>query len=243
MREQLASDPPQEVKNLELLRNSELGQVLSRVYIEAMNLDPRLAEVEIIRLDDESPSLAQARPSWATETGRHQVHLQLNNLEKALAKTKQSLDTVPGAREIFASKLGIEPEMMTPQMLYVFGVAHELGHITEYMDYEADPEALKERRKKERAALPIGNTTVSALMKVDSNARKYVEENWDDISKAFHITSFEELLNLQHSAYRSMSGERHADNFAESVFVGQPAIIDQMAAPSLEPYRHLPLVA
>jgi hypothetical protein len=243
MSEQIAQDQHQEVRNRELLKSSELGQVLESVYIEAMNLDPRLAEVEIVPIDDDSPSVAQARPSWASETGKHQVRLRLNDLDSALAKAKQSLDSIPGAREIFASKLGIEPVMMTPQMLYIFGVAHELGHVIEYMDNESNPEAFKERRRKERAALPIGNATVSALMNVDSSAQKYVEENWKDISETFHLASREELLNLQHLAYRGMTAEKHADNFAESVFVGQPTIIDKMTAPSIEPYHRLPLAA
>src|SRR4051812_36966168 len=74
-------------KNQELLRSSELGVLLDRAYIAALNYDPRLEEVAIVPMTDpEVPSHAFARPRWSkdNQTGHHEIHIRLDDLDGTL---------------------------------------------------------------------------------------------------------------------------------------------------------------
>lgn len=74
-------------------------------------------------------------------------------------------------------------------------------------------------------------------MAPDSKAYKYVLDNWDSISKELKVHSWEDLYGLQHTAYRDMTSEKIADDFAERVFIAQPAIVDQRTATTPSPYH------
>jgi hypothetical protein len=225
-------------KNFELLEGSELGAVLRDAYKTAINLDPRLEEVEIVPLEDESNRVAFARPSWNPESGGHnQVHIRLNDLDEALTRTQNVLDNIPGARKLFGDMLDIEPQEVTPQLLHVFSIMHELGHTGQYFDHADDPSVLAEQVKKDKEALPIGRATVSALMDKNSFARKFVEDNWHKVIQVTGVSTIEELIEKQHGAYRQTKSEKAADDFARDVFATNPQLIDQLSNPNLDYYR------
>jgi len=224
----------QETKNREILRQTEMGAVLEQLYDEALKADPRLADVEFVTLDDDTePSVAFALPSWETK-GKHQVHVRVGNLDEVLRKVQANMDQIPGSRELFAGLIGVKPEDMTPQLLQAFALLHELGHVTEYMDYEDDPEKLIERRKREYLALPIGNATVSSIARVGSANHRFVTENWEGISADYGVSSLGELLERQHAEFRGMTNERRADGFAASVLHMSPDIVAKLSGPSVE---------
>ena len=222
---------PLEEQNQELLRNSELGVFMERAYMDAVRLDPRLADIKVVAIDEESTPVAAASPSWASESGNHEIHVRLNNLDEALSKHQEILDTVPGSRELFAEKMGLKPEEVTPAALHVFSTLHEMGHLTEYMDHEADPDSLRQRARREKAALPIGNASVSAIMTPGSAARELVDNNWAEISDKYGVDTIDQLLELQHAAHRGMTSERIADEFAADVFALDPELVGVLISP------------
>jgi hypothetical protein len=228
----------QQERNQELLRNSELGVFLERAYIDAINLDPRLANIEILQKNESDVGIAHAVPSWSSETGKHQISVELDNLDETLNKHQETLDRIPGARELFSSVMGIKPDEITPIALHVFSILHEMGHITEFMDNENDPDALRLRQRREKVALPIGNATVSALMTLGTPARELVEGRWPEVKNKYGIETMDELLKLQHDSHRNMTSEKIADGFASDVFAVNPELVDVLLNPDVtDDYR------
>lgn len=226
-------------QNFELLEKAEMGVILRDAYKTALNLEPRLEKVEIVPFEDESNRVAFARPSWNPESGGHnQVHVRLTDLDGALQRTAKVLEDIPGARKLFGDLIGVDPKEVTPQLIHVFSIVHELGHTIEYMDNKADPTKLIERNKKEKEGLPIGRATVSQLLDTSSFARKYVEDNWHKVIQVVDVSSIEELVEKQHGAYRQTTSERKADEFGLDVFATNPQLVDQMVYGDLESYRH-----
>lgn len=227
----------QEEKNREMLRQAELGVVLERAYIEAVKQDDRLKDIEIIPLDKDSHRAAMARPSWHPEAkGKHQIHIRLDDLDETLNRYDELMDKVPGAREIFAEQLWVDPSDVTPQLLYTQSVLHEMGHLTEYMDYEDNHLELEERQRVEYVALPIGNATTSAILNQDTKAGSFVADNWENISAKLKVGSIDELAEKQHTAYRSMTSEAHADNFAADVLNQGVLLKDALITPGSVEY-------
>ena len=242
MTERLETTPAQEFSqeehNQELLRNSELGVFMERAYVEAVKQDPRLADIEIQQMDPSDTGIARAVPSWASETGKYQIMVRLDNLDQSLQRHQETLDKIPGARELLASKMGIEPDDVTPAALHVFSTLHEMGHLTEFMDYEGRPDELRLRNRREKAALPIGNATVSAIMTEGTPARELVESRWSEVQEKYDVNSIDELLELQHAAYRDMTSEKVADNFAADVFGVNPELVGALTSPNVvDEYR------
>lgn len=225
--------------NFELLENAEMGAILRDAYKTAINLDPRLAQVEIVPFEDASNRVAFARPSWKPESGGHnQVHVRLTDLDGALQRTAKILADIPGARRLFGDLIGVDSQEVNPQLIHVFSIMHEMGHALEYMDNEADPTKLAERITKEKNSLPIGGATVSKLLDKSSFERKYVEANWHRVTQVVDVHSMEELIEKQHGAYRKTTSERKADEFGLDVFAANPQLVDQMVHGDLESYRH-----
>ncbi len=230
--------------NVEMLETAELGVVLERAYREAVKVDPRLGDIEVIPLDQESHKAAFARPSWHPEAnGKSSIHIRLDNLDETLDRYQGYMDQIPGVREIFGEQLGVEPQLVTPQLLYVQSVLHEMGHLTEYMDYEDNPGELVKRNKQEKAALPIGNATVSAILDPSTPARKFVDDRWGDISQKLQVGSIDELAEMQHAAYRSTTSEKIADDFAAEVLQSNQMLKDELVMGNVEDIKNYPYAA
>ncbi len=224
--------------NASLLRDSELGAILHPAYETAVKYDQALKHIELVPFDDASTRIAYARPSWHPESpGHHQVFVRLDDLDGALAHAQHVLDTIPGARALFAERTMVEEDEVTPQLIHVFALLHELGHTSEYAEYEDDPNALMQRNTKEKISLPIGRATVSQLLDSASPQRAYVEQNWHDVERVLDVSSIDELIKLQHDAYRRTTSEAHADNFATDVLSNNIQLLAQLMNPDIEYYR------
>lgn len=223
-------------RNLELLEQTgEYGQAMKEVYQTAMDLDPRLQDVEFVAAAKETPSPAMARPAWHSETGKHQVLINTHNIDGVMSKIISFVDSVPGARELFAAQIDIQPEELTPAMLLMHVVGHELGHIRDYMDYEDDPEAFDAQRETEWSALPVKNFPASKLAQQGYYGSQQTKDLWRRTAYQKGFGSFEELLQAQHTAYRNMRTERIADDFAVEILDRRRDLVDQFAStPSLE---------
>ncbi len=208
-------------KNQAALSRSELGPVLLDAYNMAVAADPRLAEVEIIAIPDDNQRIAFARPAWKSASGRHQINIRLGNTDSALKLHKDAVDRIPGARQFFANAMGIDEANLTPVLLYLHSTLHELGHTLEYMDYEEQPEQLLVRRLAEKHAMPAGN--VGALKLLNDPQR---------LSALAHElgVSPDQLVSMQFRAYRNLTSEKRADDFAGRVIKANPAFRDSLAS-------------
>lgn len=234
----------QDQQNMDLLRSSELGVLLMDAYITATNLEPRLADVVLKPADDEGRGrFGKAIPSWASESGKHEFQIPLGDLDETLAMYADAMHKVPQGIAIIAERLHIDPSEVTPQLMYVQAKLHEMGHLTEYMDFEANPNDLKHRNKCEKMALPLANVSAGMLVDLESPVRQSVDANWESVSSKLGVGSIDELVSLQAREYRGMTSEAHADSFASDVFDANPQLISQLTNPNLDAYRNYPLAA
>jgi hypothetical protein len=243
--------------NEAVLRQSELGIILQDAYIAAVNEDPRLEDIAIISVtdpDEPKPAFMLPVGDERNTTGRQEIHIRLDNLDDTLAVFKKSMEHTPKNTAIVAETLGIPPEEVTPQLLFVYSTLHEMGHALEAMDYEAAGKSHAEHmheQRAERAKLPIGRLLVSQLLSEDSPNRQYVEQHWNEASRmasenysAFtgedvKITTMEELIDATSHVHRHTKFEAAADKFAATVLQLQPVMLMQLTG-DITRFRNYP---
>lgn len=129
---------------------------------------------------------------------------------------------------INAQMLGIESKDMTPELLQIFIIAHEFGHIKDYkVNFEGDPnlhewDAVKEmdyQREAVLSMLPIPNITPTHLaIKLKGLVRlEDVVEKFPDLQKYTgfkNLITVEDVLTAQEIEYKSSTPESYADKFA-----------------------------
>ncbi|HUC89953.1 MAG TPA: hypothetical protein VMR45_04070 [Patescibacteria group bacterium] len=224
--------PPPSIhdKNLQTLQCAEMSAILLDAYNTAITVDPRLKEVEIVPIPADNPRFAFATPAWASPTGKHQVNLHLEGLTAVLDTYRTTVDRVPGARKLFAAVMGVEESAITPMQLYIHSIVHELGHIPEYIEYEQNPEQLRLRKRTEKEAMPAGRAAVSHLLDPSSAARQALDAIFPSIASKLGIQTFDQLIELQHRAYRNLTSEKRADDFAARCLAANPALRDRLAS-------------
>ncbi|HMS31307.1 MAG TPA: hypothetical protein PJ984_02840 [Candidatus Saccharibacteria bacterium] len=229
-------------KNYELLRQSELGVLLTRAYIGAVNHDLRLCEVNIVDLDENSNSTAFARPKWGkgNTSGRHEVHIRNSNLDEVLDHYKKELAVRPAVVARVADMLGINRREVTPQLFHVFTMLHELGHVSDFFDHEDDPEAYAREIRKARLSLPLGYLRTSKILDPKSDIHRKILAHRDELFTMYKVDTLDDLLALHHDKYRDMPHEKHADYFAVEVLELNPTLLDQLSRDTVEPYRNYP---
>lgn len=239
--EQLAT---QADANETLLGQAEMGVVLQEVYQTAVTLDPRLEDVKIVPVEPGTGPIAFARPAHRSESGQHEVHFQLEDIDSVLAKHQKLLDSVPGLNEIMADKMMTTPENVTAESLIAFSLAHEFGHVVLNMDNEDNPEALTQLIKQDKAAMPLGNVATSRLLDTSTAEHADLVNNLDAHKARLGASSFEEVIEMQHFAYRNTTAEHAADTFAADLFATNPTLADRMIAPgAIDRYRDFPAAA
>jgi len=193
--------------------------MLAPVYRAAVIADPRLAGTVIEPIDEGGPDseMCYAFPSWwkSDKTSPHEVHVRLGDTARVLALFERATEEFPVSYGIIASRVGLELSALTPELLYAFGFAHELGHIRRMLDL--GEKAYKKQLRADLRQLPVRNTTPSDLMDRSSVQRRYVDKHWEWYSKEYGVQTVEELSILQQHAYRNSTTEREADEFAASV--------------------------
>ncbi len=224
--------------NEAILGQAEMGVVLQEVYQTAVNLDPRLEDVKIVAVEPGTGPIAFARPAHRSESGQHEVHFQLDDIDNVLTEYQNLLESVPGLKEIMADKMMTTPENMTAESLFAFSLAHEFGHVVLNMDHEDDPEALTRQIKQDKEAMPLGNVATSRLLDTASPEHADLVNNLDTHQTRLGVSSFQEVIALQHFAYRNTTAEHAADSFAADLFATNPTLADRMIAPgAIDRYR------
>jgi hypothetical protein len=137
----------------------------------------------------------------------------------------------------------VNPNQLTPQLLYVQSVLHEMGHVTEHMDFENSMDDLRQRNKQERTALPLGYVSLTRLMDPNSELRQRVDQHWDELSQKHGVSDIMGLARLQGETYRGLTSETVADNFASDVFDINPQLKDQLLQPNVDTYRDFAMAA
>jgi len=245
--QQAAQAPEQEKTqhdaNRELLASSEGAVLLLAAYDAAVEAEPRLADILVVPYDESergAKGSAFARGADISESGKHEIHVRLDDLDASLELMQETLNKVPGLREMMAEKLMIDdPTELTPMQLHTFVMLHEMGHLVEFMDHEGSMPELRKRQRAEKDALPMGNIATSDLIDPNSPAGKYVRENWETISAEHGVATITELAELKNAAHRSMTSEAFADNFAARVLVYEPTLLEQLGTNDLDRYRQL----
>ena len=235
-------------KNRELLAESDGGVLLLSAYDAAVKAYPRLTDILIVPYDDEqlrgAKGSAFARHADKSPSGRHEIHVRLGNLDQSLDLMDQTLNDVPGLREMVSEKLLLaDPSELTAMQLHTFVMLHEMGHLVEFMEHDGRMPELRERMKREKEALPLGNIATSAVIDPDSPGGKYVRENWEAIQVKFGVASIAELAEMKNDAHRNMTSEAYADNFAADVLVNEPELFDQLGSKDLTKYREFQVAA
>jgi len=243
--------------NEAILRQSELGIILVDAYIAATNEDPRLENIAIVSItdkDDPRPAFFRGSQDDRNQSGRGEVHIRLDNLDETLETFRKSMEHTPKNTAIVAETLGIKPEEVTPQLIFVYSTIHEMGHALEDMDYEAAGKTHAEHlrdQKVERAKLPIGNLVVSQLLSEDSPNRQYVAQNWDTASRiasknysAFtgeevEISTMEDLIDATSHVHRKTKFEADADKFAATILFTNPVMLQQLTG-DITRFRNYP---
>lgn len=230
--------------NESLLENSELGVILADAYRAATDLDPRLEDMKIVPIEDPAETRhGFARPAQLSESSKHEVHVRLNDLDTVLAYYEKAMEDYPFSINIIADRLGVAKEEVTPQLLYVQSILHEMGHVTEFMDFEGRMDELKDRNKKERLALPLGYNSLTKLMDPTSELRQRVDEHWDELAREHNVSDIHGLAEIQGVAYRNLTSERVADNFATDVFDVNPQLYGQLMLGDVDAYRDFGMAA
>jgi SAM-dependent methyltransferase len=238
--DQKETETAQQTKNREILRDSEMGETLEKAYLGAVELDGRLADIAVVLIKGGEHRHAFARPMWSkeNETGKHEIHISLEDLNGTLATFEEAMKIKSNTEKI-AKTLGVEPDEVTPELFYVQSMVHEMGHTLEYMDYQEagkTPEEHKHDQKEARNMLPIEGQPVSNLKKNE----EAVVDQWGAIaphaSKRYsahkhadlEITTFDELIDATADVYRDTPFEHAADKFAANVLAQQPELVAQL---------------
>lgn len=235
----------QKVKNLELLRNSEMGETLEKAYLAAVEADPRLADIVVVPMEAGDHRDAAARAAWAenNQSGQHEIILNLHDIPASLAKFEERMKDIPINTEKIAQTLGIDASEVTPELLYVQSMIHEMGHTLEFMDYQEagkTPEDHKHDRSDERKKLPL-ERSVTELEK----HKDFILENWAEASNKasakysahkhadVSIDTFDGLASATADVYRDTKFEHAADKFAAEVLAKQPELVESLKAKAI----------
>lgn len=257
MSHELAEHIDQSEANEQILRQSELGIILADAYIAATNLDPRLDDIAIVPItdpDEHRPAFARAAWDKKNTTGHEEIHVRLGSLNETLKVFADSMVRTPKSTAVVAESLGIRPEEVTPQLLFVYSTLHEMGHSLEHMDYTdagKTPEEHRHDQRVERARLPIGNLLASTLFSVENPKRQLVEQHWDVAAEAASrnysaftgqeesIASIEELIDATSHVHRKTKFEAAADRFAATVLQLEPLMLMQLTG-DITRFRNYP---
>lgn len=129
---------------------------------------------------------------------------------------------------IIAKALKVEVNLVTSELLELFILAHEMGHVKDFVsNYQSDPELNGWNASEEMdfhrhfilGTLPIRNvsptgltghlhdvTSLEEVLKVEPNLAKHPRFN--------EIKTVEDLIRVQEEEYRASEPERYADDFA-----------------------------
>jgi hypothetical protein len=218
-------------RNQALLAEAEMGGVLLGAYLAATAHDPRLEAVMIVPITEpDHKQAAYAVPADVTRSGKQEVHLRLGGLDRTLDYFASVLRDFPQPFALIAERIGVEPGEMTPQLMYVHSLLHELGHAAEHLDFENNMDRLRMRNRYEREALPLGYIGLAEVMDPSSKIRQSIDRNWPMFQAELGVSTIHDLAQLQGVAYRKLSSEARADYFSAHIFKTNPELLDGLTA-------------
>lgn len=138
------------------------------------------------------------------------------------------LDIRKSSVAINAEMLGIDPSKMSPELLQIFIITHELGHIRDYqVNFSSDPnlegwkavDEMAYQRESVLTMLPIRNINPTDLARELAGVEN-LQEVLDRFSEVKEYPRFEDIKSVddvlfaQEREYRLSAPEAYADEFA-----------------------------
>lgn len=221
---------PQRMKLSELIENKsniEIDQSMLDMLKIIVEKYDYLSDIEVMMISpEEEPNTGGyfERVKIDENTYIPRIVLVRNNLEHMT----RIRDTRHASAKRVADLLGIDITQLTPELLRKFIIAHEFGHTKDYIqNYERNPdyqgvEASQEwdwNYEQTLMSLPVPGLdpvdlrekvsqfqSLEDFLEVNPNIRKRIDTNT--------ITTLEDLLQYQETAYRNSPCEYYADDFA-----------------------------
>ena len=117
---------------------------------------------------------------------------------------------------------------ITPELRAVTVFLHELGHVSEFMDYEDNPEEYKKRQAEDSAALPFPRVHPAKLAHGEPSsvaaAQSVIDQDPAGFESRYGHIDPSEYGALQYAGYASMRNEEFADNFASKILLSNPML-------------------
>jgi hypothetical protein len=107
--------------------------------------------------------------------------------------------------------------------LYVFGLLREFGRASDFMNYEHRQREYVELDRKERRALPVANMSLTHM--TTPLGRQSLLRHWDELAEQYEVDFVDELITKRFQAFRAMTFEKYADDFATGVLRKNPDLI------------------
>lgn len=198
------------------------------VYIQVLQDFPELEQIEIIAGNREKDETLEKTDGYFKKPADLQSSAQvIMDMEKNDEKYQELIRSRKSSVETNAKMLGISPEdiVNNPRILKLFIFLHELGHAHEYInqfqkkmmtDKSFNPiTQWDERSEKELMTLPVPGSTPPFILEMQKNNElPGYYEKYREYYQNLGINSPEELIIAQDKAYRKLSRENYADNFA-----------------------------
>jgi hypothetical protein len=217
--------------NREVLDNGPMGDTAVAAYEGAVALDPRLGMVEVEESSlRRAGAFARAIPTWDDSrrwNPNHRVELYWHDtaigVHAAVIALRHNIEAVPGASAYFTERMALDEEAaMSIEGLYAFGLLREFGRAGDFMNYQGRQREYIETEIADRQGLPVPNMSVSRMM--GSVTQQGLQKRWEELSERLDVATMDELIEKQFLAFRAMTFEAYADNFAESVIRNTPGM-------------------
>lgn len=219
---------PRGISLVEYFEQEHDDSQTSRFLEQMVKENPFLSDVEVIFISaDKEPNTGGVFDIRKVDETTYTPTIFI--VENDAQHTAKILQDRKSSNEIVASLLGMEFEKLTPELLRLFIIAHELGHATDYIkNYESNPSYANVAEASEEwdmhyevnlSSLPVPHFDPAQLTEKIagySNIKEFVIDYPEAKSyvQSEEITTLEQLLHDQEVAYRNSPYEKYADNFA-----------------------------
>ena len=210
--------------NIETLQSKgELGMMFATLYEVAVEDEPELADIKVWAIGSSTPGF-----DFLRHTGGAAIHKDesdigmfevIINTDDGIGHFQRLLATRRSSAEISAQKVGIEKGKITPEQLASFIFLHELGHIVDFMKNAPSATVYSKRREQDLATLPIAGYDPSKLAQLleSPDGKKWFFKNLRSLHNSFGVSSLNDLMVVQETAYHGMETEDIPDQFAARI--------------------------
>lgn len=217
---------PKEVSLQEYLKQENDDLSVFNLLKQMVRVNPFLANVKIVFIShDTEPNTGGTFD--IVKVDEHALAPIISIVENNKEHMERVLRERRSSIELVARKLGIPFEKMTPELLRIFIISHELGHASDYIkNYQLNPnygsvegavEDWNVHYEATISSLPVSDLDPSQLkdrLNKYSSIKEFIADFPETRIDTQKITSLGQLLHEQEVAYRNSPYEKYADDFA-----------------------------